>query len=343
MTDTAVREAIEAEEGAAMPAQPVLTIEDLTIDVPGPAGAIRLVDGVNLALHRGERVALVGESGCGKSVTARAILRLDRNVTVSGRIALDGVDILGMSTAQLRQVRGARIGMVFQDPMTGLDPLMTIGDQVEETLRIRGVPRQQARLRAIESLQRLGISRAADRLAAYPHEFSGGMRQRVCLAMAIIAEPQVLLADEPTTALDVRVQEQVLELINGLAEDSGLAVLLITHDLGIVAGFADRVAVLYSGRKVEDAGVDELFGDPLHPYTSGLLGAVPRLDQPPRDRLTSIPGVLPNPADRPGGCAFHPRCPSRLDICSEQLPLPVYRESHEAACHLVSAGEDQHA
>ena len=335
MTDTAVRAAIEAEEGAAMPAQPVLTIEDLTIDVPGPAGAIRLVDGVNLALHRGERVALVGESGCGKSVTARAILRLDRNVTVSGRIALDGVDILGMSTAQLRQVRGARIGMVFQDPMTGLDPLMTIGDQVEETLRIRGVPRQQARLRAIESLQRLGISRAADRLAAYPHEFSGGMRQRVCLAMAIIAEPQVLLADEPTTALDVRVQEQVLELINGLAEDSGLAVLLITHDLGVVAGLCERVMVMYAGRAVETAPTARLFGNAQHPYTRGLLNSMPRLDLAGGSELATIPGQPPNLQALPPGCVFADRCPFVFERCRAERPvLAACGPNHLKACHL---------
>ncbi|MBN9620941.1 MAG: ABC transporter ATP-binding protein [Actinobacteria bacterium] len=324
--------------------RPILALEQLSVDVATPSGPVRLVDRLDLALHRGERVALVGESGCGKSVTARAVLRLDRNVGLSGRVLLGDRDILQMSTRELRAVRGARIGMVFQDPMTGLNPLMTVGDQVAETLRVRGVSRREANRRAVEALERLRIADAARRLDAYPHEFSGGMRQRVCLAMAIVAGPEVLLADEPTTALDVRVQEQVLTLIDELSRESGLAVLLITHDLGIVAGFADRVAVLYSGRKVEDGDVDRTYADPLHPYTTGLLDAIPRIDQPRQDRLISIPGTLPAPADRPEGCAFHPRCPSRLPICGLEAPplVGIGPDGRHVSCHLhVAAVEEE--
>jgi oligopeptide/dipeptide ABC transporter ATP-binding protein len=222
--------------------------------------------------------------------------------------------------------------MVFQDPMSSLDPLMTIGDQVCETLRVHGTPRKAARAKALALLQELGVERAAERMDAYPHEFSGGMRQRVVLAMALIAEPRLLIADEPTTALDVRVQEQVLDMLDNVSRRRSLAVLLITHDLGIVAGFADRVMVMYSGRIVEDGPIERIFANPQHPYTRGLLAAVPRVDQT-RVRLTSIPGTPPAPRARPSGCAFHPRCPSRLPVCDQVQPALAETFDGRLACH----------
>ncbi len=316
----------------------VLQLHDLSVSVATPAGVIRLVDRLNLSVRPGERLALVGESGSGKSVTARAILRLDSGVILSGQVLLKQRDLLTLSEREMRKVRGAQVAMVFQDPMTGLNPLMTIGDQVAETLRVRGVSRKDARQRAVDALDRLGIANAAARIRAYPHEFSGGMRQRVCLAMAIIADPDVLIADEPTTALDVRVQEQVLSLIDTLSRESGLAVLLITHDLGIVAGFADRVAVLYSGRKVEDGGVDVTYDRPLHPYTAGLLASVPRIDQAPQARLLSIAGAPSNPISRPSGCPFHPRCSARLPVCATDEPAAMFLDPDRVVCcHLHQA------
>jgi len=298
----------------------LLVVEGLTVEADLPAGPVRLVDGLDLTLARGERLALVGESGSGKSVSARALLRLDRGLRLGGRVLLEGEDLLTAGERRLRAVRGGRIGMVFQDPMASLNPVMTIGDQVAESLRIRGSGRRPARQRARELLDRLGVPTAGRRIDAYPHELSGGMRQRVMLAMAVVGDPDVLVADEPTTALDVRVQAQVLDLVDGLARERGMAVLLITHDLGIVAGFADRVAVMYAGRKVEEAGVNALFSSPLHPYAQGLLGSVPRTDRDVGRRLVAIDGTPPSPAQRPDGCPFHPRCPEATDVCRTDVP-----------------------
>lgn len=297
----------------------LLAVNNLAVEIPTHAGPVRLVDGVSFTIGRGERVALVGESGSGKSVTAQAIMRLNTRVKLSGRIGLDGTDLLGLPPRQMADIRGRRIGMVFQDPMSSLDPLMTIGDQIAETLRIRGVAAKEARRRALEVLDELKVERAAERLDAYPHEFSGGMRQRVVLAMALVGEPDLLIADEPTTALDVRVQERVLDLLDEISRRRGLAVMLITHDMGIVAGFADRVMVMYSGRIVEENEALDLFGAPRHPYTKGLLEAVPRADITVH-RLPSITGAPPVPANRPTGCAFHPRCDRAIAICSQVEP-----------------------
>ena len=315
----------------------LLAVDNLAVEIPTHAGPVRLVDGVSFTIGRGERVALVGESGSGKSVTAQAIMRLNTRVKLSGRIGLDGTDLLGLPPRQMADIRGRRIGMVFQDPMSSLDPLMTIGDQIAETLRIRGVSAKEARKRALEVLDELKVERAAERLDAYPHEFSGGMRQRVVLAMALVGEPDLLIADEPTTALDVRVQERVLDLLDEISRRRGLAVMLITHDMGIVAGFADRVMVMYSGRIVEENEALDLFGAPRHPYTKGLLEAVPRADITVH-RLPSISGAPPVPANRPSGCAFHPRCEQAMSICSQVEPGETLVPANgRVRCHLYGA------
>nr|WP_246319445.1 ABC transporter ATP-binding protein [Nocardioides kongjuensis] len=311
----------------------------MTVSYPSSAGAVEIVSGFDLSVARGERVALVGESGSGKSVTARALLRLDHRATVTGRVRLDGTDLLALSDREMRAHRGRRIGLMLQDPMTTLNPVRTVGSQVMESLRVHGVGKVEARKRAVETLDRLGIPNAERRMRAYPHEFSGGMRQRVCLAMAIVAHPDLLIADEPTTALDVRVQEQVLSLIDSLVAELGMGVVLITHDLGLVAGFADRVAVMYAGRGVESGPVRELYRAPRHPYTSGLLASVPRVD---RDgALAPIAGSPAQPTSRPGGCAFHPRCARAEADCTEIRPDVQRLGAADVACHhpLAPAGE----
>ncbi|MFY7070142.1 ABC transporter ATP-binding protein [Nocardiopsis changdeensis] len=264
---------------------PLLDIRGLTVSYPGPEGPVQVVCGVDLAVAAGERVALVGESGSGKSVTARSVLRLDPEARTGGRILLEGDDVLEMAPREVRRVRGARAGLVFQDPLASLNPVKTVGWQITQPLRIRGVGRREARRRAVDLLGRLGVADPGRRFDDYPHQFSGGMRQRVVIAIAVIAEPRLLIADEPTTALDVRVQAQVLELLEGLARERGMAVLLITHDLGIVAGFAQRVAVMRHGLIVEEADVDRLYTAPSHPYTRSLLDAVPRIGDRPGRRL----------------------------------------------------------
>ncbi len=314
---------------------PLVRVEGLTIDMPARQGAttLRIVEGVDFTMDVGQRVALVGEFGSGKSVTARALMQLDRMARLSGRIEFDGKDLLALPEREMMRYRGSAIAMVFQDPMAFLDPLMTIGDQVAETLRIRGVGKAEARRRALAVLDELQVDRAAERLDSYPHEFSGGMRQRVVLAMALIGEPRLLIADEPTTALDVRVQDQVLDLLDDVSSRRGLAVLFITHDLGVVAGFAERVMVMYSGRIVEDGAVDSVFSDPKHPYTRGLLKAVPRIDQD-LGQLYAIPGAPPPPFARPSGCAFHPRCSESFARCVRDVPAVLPVGGERVACHL---------
>jgi len=314
---------------------PLVTVENLMVDMPlGRSDKhVRIVDGVDFTIGVGERVALVGESGSGKSLTARALMRLDRLARLSGRIDFDGTDLLKLSDREIGKYRGSSIAMVFQDPMSFLDPLMTIGDQVAETLRIRGVGRAEARKRGLAVLDELGVDRAAERLDSYPHEFSGGMRQRVVLAMALVGEPRLLIADEPTTALDVRVQDQVLDLLDDVSARRGLAVLFITHDLGVVAGFAERVMVMYSGRLIEDGEVASVFTRPSHPYTQGLIKAVPRIDQD-LGTLYAIPGAPPPPLARPSGCAFHPRCEKRFAPCDREQPALLSIGRTRVACHL---------
>ncbi|WEK51607.1 MAG: ABC transporter ATP-binding protein [Candidatus Kaistia colombiensis] len=318
-------------------AAPLLDVRGLSVSFGHGPAAVRLVDNVSFAVGAGERVALVGESGSGKSVTAQALMRLNPHMQVSGVVQIGGCNLVALSDKEMTAERGASIGMVFQDPMSSLDPLMTIGDQVAETLRLRGVSAAAARARALRVLDELRVDRAAERLAAYPHEFSGGMRQRVVIAMALIGEPKVLIADEPTTALDVRVQERVLDLLYSVSKERGLAVLLITHDMGIVAGFADRVMVMYAGRIIEQNDVEPLFASPRHPYTQGLLGAIPRIDQK-REQLQSIPGAPPTPFTRPPGCHFNPRCAMAMEICRKDYPAMIETGSARVACHIHGGG-----
>ena len=314
--------------------EPLLDVSDLTVDFVRDGLPLRVVDGVSFQVGKTERVALVGESGSGKSVMAQALIRLNPRARIGGSIRFGGRELTGLSDTDYAGLRGARMSMAFQDPMTSLDPLMTIGDQIMETLVIHGASRAQARSSAVAVLEELGVPDARNRLGAYVHEFSGGMRQRVVLAMALVGRPALLIADEPTTALDVRIQQQVLDVMEDIADRRSLSVMLITHDLGIVASFAQRVMVMYAGRIVEDSPVDALFERPLHPYAAGLLAAVPRADRD-TERLGTIPGALPPPFARPSGCAFHPRCGLATDVCrSAAPPLRAYGE-RRAACHHV--------
>lgn len=266
----------------------LLSVQNLRVSFPSRTGPVEVLHGISFDVEAGARVALVGESGSGKSVAARSILRLDTEASLSGSVRLDDEELMTLSLRKMRSVRGSGAGLVFQDPLASLNPVMTIGWQVMQPLVIRGVPRRQARRRAIELLTRLGLRDAARCFSDYPHQFSGGMRQRVVIAIAVIADPQLLIADEPTTALDVRVQAQVLELLRELAAERGMAVLLITHDLGIVAGFAESVVVMRNGRVVERGGTDDIYYRPSHPYTKALLGAVPRIGMDHAERLATI-------------------------------------------------------
>ncbi len=317
----------------------LLDVRRLTVNFFSEAGTVTPVDDVSFQLAKGETLALVGESGCGKSLTALSILQLlprAASIGPGSTIELDGQDLVPLDEAALRAVRGARIAMIFQDPMTSLDPVYTAGSQITEAIRAhRNVGKRQARERALELLEEVGIPDPLSRFDQYPHELSGGMRQRVMIAIALSCEPQVLIADEPTTALDVTVQAQILEILDRLRRSHDMAVLLITHDLGIVASRADRVAVMYAGRIVETAPTDRLFQHPAHPYTQALLASVPRLTGP-LQRLTPIQGTVPNPDAWPAGCRFHPRCPYAFDRCQQQPPVRAVADGHETACWLES-------
>jgi peptide/nickel transport system ATP-binding protein len=317
----------------------VLEVQNLRVSFPaGNQQRFYPVDGVSFSLDRGETLALVGESGCGKSLTSLALLQL---VPAPGRIEegsviqLGDTDVLGLSGEALRQVRGRRIGMVFQDPMTSLNPVFTVGDQIMEGILAHfKMPRSQARDRALQLLQEVGIPDPTSRLQAYPHQLSGGMRQRVMIAIALSAEPEILVADEPTTALDVTVQAQILEVLDRLRASRGMAVLLITHDLGIVAGRADRVAVMYAGQIVEETQTSRLFANPSHPYTQGLFASVPRLTGP-LTRLTPIGGSVPAPTAWPSGCRFRPRCPKSFEKSELEPPLLPVEPGHRMRCWLA--------
>ncbi len=304
------------------------------------AGAIaRAVDGVSFDVARGETVAVVGESGSGKSVTALSILRLIRNpgrIEAGSSILFEGREMLGLSEKEMRDIRGNRIAMIFQEPMSALNPVLTVGEQIAEVVRVHtDASRHEAWERAVEMLALTGMSDPRERATAYPHEMSGGMRQRVMIAMALVLRPALLIADEPTTALDVTIQAQILELLQKLQEQLGMAVLLITHDLGVVAEVADRVVVMYGGEVVERATVTELFDSPQHPYTEGLMNAMPRLDQKTA-RLTTIPGIVPPSTSWPGGCRFRDRCAYAWERCEmEHPPLYAVGENHESRCHLA--------
>ena len=307
-----------------MSAQPLLSIEDLVVEFRTEAGAIRAVDGLTLTVSPGERVGLVGESGCGKSVTALALLGLVPSPPgriAGGRVLFDGRDLTALPEAELRRVRGAGIAMIFQEPMTALNPVFTIGSQMVEVLRRqRRLSGKDARAAAIEWLDRVGIPEPAKRLGSYPHELSGGMRQRVMIAMALSCRPKLLIADEPTTALDVTIQAQVLDLMRSLTEETGAALILITHDLGVVAETCQRACVMYTGKLVEDAPIDALFAAPRHPYTAGLLASVPRVRPDRLERLPTIPGMVPDLARLPAGCSFRDRCTNAVAACRTAPP-----------------------
>ena len=325
----------------------LLSVDGLRVVFDGDDGVVEAVRGVSFDVRRGETLGVVGESGSGKSVSNLAVMGLVPSPpgrVVGGSAVFDGLDLLGCEEGVLRTVRGRRVSMIFQDPMTALNPLMTVGQQLGEGPRLHlGDSRREARRRAAEMLAMVGIASPESRLDDYPHQFSGGMRQRVMIAMALICEPDLLIADEPTTALDVTIQAQILDLISDLRERRGMSVVLITHDLGVVAGHCDRVMVMYAGRVVERAGVDDLFDRPRHPYTEGLLASLPRMDGGTNpagaggdtERLAAIPGQPPDMADVPAGCSFRPRCPRAVEICeSTEPPLFKLGGGRESACYV---------
>ncbi len=334
----------------------LLRIRDLKTHFIGPDGVAPAVDGVSLDIHRGRTVALVGESGCGKSLTALSILQLvpPPGRIVGGEIRFDDHDLLKLNQRRMRDIRGNRIAMIFQEPMTSLNPVLSVGHQIGEALQLhRGLRGKALRRRTVELLQRVGIPAPNTRADEYPHQMSGGMRQRVMIAMALACEPDLLIADEPTTALDVTIEAQILALLRELQQQTGMSILLITHDLSLVAGSADTVCVMYAGRIVERALVEDLFDDPRHPYTQALLHSMPRLPtaqspdarSPARKRLEVIPGEVPQPVNRPAGCAFHPRCPlGRQDpICQAQVPpMAELAAHHECACWKASIQPVEH-
>ena len=314
---------------------PLLSVRDLRTVFYMEDGAAPAVDGVSFDLREGETLGLVGESGCGKSVTSLSIMRLvpPPGRTEGGRVLFEGRDLLALDEGAMRRVRGNRVAMIFQEPMTSLNPAFTCGDQIDEAIRLHlGLDARAARERTVDLLRRAGIPAPEQRADEYPHRLSGGMRQRVMIAMALSCNPSLLIADEPTTALDVTIQAQILDLLKRLQASAGMAVLLITHDLGVIAEVADRVAVMYAGRIVEQADAASLFRTPRHPYTRGLLASRPRLAER-RDRLEAIPGAVPDPARFPPGCRFHPRCPLADDRCRGEAPsLMEAAPGHAVAC-----------
>ncbi len=316
----------------------LLDVQDLKIYFKVKAGRIRAVDGVSFVVRPGEKVAIVGESGCGKSVTALSIMHLIAQPPgeyAGGSIFFEGEDLLDLHEKALQKIRGGQIGMIFQDPMSSLNPTMTIGKQIVEGLKIhRKLNNSQAHQRTLESLHQVGIPVPEERFNAYPHQFSGGMRQRVMIAIALACNPKLLIADEPTTALDVTVQAQILELIGAICNEFGTALILITHDLGVVAGMTDRIVVMYAGKIMEEATTDELFANPRHPYTIGLLSSVTRLDEVRQSELRTIEGAPPDLLQPPSGCPFMPRCDHARSICRTMPPLdPVAgNTAHRKAC-----------
>ena len=319
-----------------MAAEPLLSVQDLRVEFSTRRGTVYAVNGISFSIARGETLGIVGESGCGKSVTALAVLGLlARNGRVrSGRALLEGRDLLRQSDRALRAIRGREVALIFQDPMTSLNPVLTIGRQIREALETHfGLKRKEAEERAAELIDRVGIPSARARLRDYPHQFSGGMRQRAMIAMALACEPKLLIADEPTTALDVTIQAQILDLLRGLVEEEHAALILITHDLGVVAGMCERVNVMYAGMFMETGSADQLFGSPRHPYTLGLLQSVPRLDAARRARLHPIEGAPRNMLSPPTACPFQPRC--RFEVEQSRLEVPPLVEierGHMVAC-----------
>ncbi|HEX4684586.1 MAG TPA: ABC transporter ATP-binding protein [Gemmatimonadaceae bacterium] len=322
---------------------PLLSVRDLRTYFYTEGGVARSVDGVSFEIGAAETVGLVGESGCGKSVTALSLMRLIRSpgrIEPGSKMLFDGMDLTTISEKAMREIRGERIAMVFQEPMTALNPVFKIGDQIAEVVRVHhGGSKQEARDRAVKMLETVGIASPEQRAGEYPHQLSGGMRQRVVIAMALVMNPALVVADEPTTALDVTIQAQILELLRELQTKFGTSILLITHDLGVVAETVSRVIVMYGGEIVEEAPVRDLFALPHHPYTEGLLNAMPQVGQE-RERLATIPGTVPPPTAWPKGCRFHDRCPYAWDRCLEEHP-PLYQigAGHVSRCHLADEPE----
>ncbi|AEI42613.1 ABC transporter ATP-binding protein [Paenibacillus mucilaginosus] len=320
---------------------PLLEVKDLRVSFNTYAGEVQAVRGVSFHLNKGEVLAIVGESGCGKSVTAQTIMRLipsPPSVIKGGSILFDGkTEITKISDKQMEKIRGSEMGMIFQDPMTSLNPTMTIGKQITEGLiKHQGMSQKAADARAVEILKLVGISNPEGRIRQYPHEFSGGMRQRVMIAIALACNPKLLIADEPTTALDVTIQAQIIDLMKKLSEETEASIIVITHDLGVVAEMAQRVVVMYAGQVAEQGTVDEIFYNPKHPYTWGLLRSVPRLDQPKDSDLVPIPGTPPDLFAPPKGCPFAARCPYAMNICVQENPAQTQlTETHSAACWLL--------
>ena len=315
----------------------LLKIEDLRVQFRTQMGTIKAVDGISYTVAAGETVAIVGESGCGKSMSALSVLRLVPNPPgeiTGGRILFEGRDLLNLREEEIRKVRGAKISMVFQEPMTSLNPVLSIGVQLTESMRTHlGLTRKQANARALELLQLVGISEAERRLRQYPHHFSGGMRQRVMIAVALSCDPKLIIADEPTTALDVTIQAQILQLMKDLTHRLGVALVIITHNLGAVARYADRVNVMYAGKFVESGTTDQVFAQPRHPYTIGLLNSVPRMDREAQDRLVPIEGQPPDLGRLDEGCAYRPRCRWAMEACAlSQPPLTALGGGQQAAC-----------
>ena len=329
--------------------EPLLVIDDLRMQIDTFDGTLQVLDGIDLAVDRGETLGIVGETGCGKSVTAKSILGLMPSPPVrypTGQIRFAGRDLLRAPAKEMRRVRGLQIAMIFQDPMTYLNPVFSVGQQMIDAIiahaRAAGerMTKARARDRAVEMLATVQLPNPERQVDAYPHQLSGGMRQRVLIAMALSGRPQLLIADEPTTALDVTIQAQILNLIAGLVDELGLAVVMISHDLGVVAKVCRRVAVMYAGNVVEEAPVDRLFAAPQHPYTQGLLGAIPQVHADV-DGLASIAGSIPNLIDPPPGCRFHPRCPKAMPVCRERKPaLAAHADGHRSACWLHAAQSD---
>jgi len=321
----------------------LLEVKDLKTYFFTHEGTVKAVDGINLKVNKGETLGLVGESGCGKSVTALSIMRLipsPPGKVVGGKIHFEGKNLLELGEKEMRKIRGRKISMIFQEPMTSLDPMFTIGDEIAEVIKLhQGLNKDEARKKAIESLRIVGMPDPEKRINEYPHELSGGMRQRAMIAMALSCNPALLIADEPTTALDVTIQAQILRLIDELRKKFGTSVLLITHDLGVIAETCDNVAVMYAGHIVEHTDVNTLFRNPLHPYTKGLMKSIPRLDID-AERLEIIRGLVPNLLNMPPGCPFHPRCDFCSEMCTKELPELIEAEkNHLVRCHLVGGSK----
>ncbi|TWH71693.1 ABC transporter ATP-binding protein [Modestobacter roseus] len=318
------------------PSAPLLEVTDLNVRFPTEDGLVHAVRGVDYTLRSGEVLGIVGESGSGKSVTSLAVMGLlPASARVTGSVKYRGQELLGQKDRSMSRIRGKGVSMIFQDPMTSLDPVYKVGAQIEETLRIhdKSLSSKASEARAVELLELVGIPNARERVRSYPHEFSGGMRQRVVIAIAMANQPEVIIADEPTTALDVTVQAQILEVLQTALQETGAAMVMITHDLGVVAGIADRVLVMYAGRPVEIGGVEEIYYEPRMPYTLGLLGSLPRLDSSSRERLTPILGAPPSLVSLPPGCPFAPRCPLHVAECDDaEPPLLQVSPGHDAAC-----------